>query len=132
MSFSEKIKTCYQVVASTKWKERLTFNELVDFMDQWMPITEENEEGGGLDPDEVEGMLGRCTAVLKEVPIDSLKGGFADANLRDEKREKEYSALPLGEMPPIVVQDGVIVDGNHRWRVAKAKKAKTILIYDCQ
>lgn len=122
----------HKVQAALEWKKRLTFGELVDFMDQWFGSLDEDGNPIELDPEQVEGTLGRCSATLKEVPIDSLTPGFADGNLPDAKKEKAYAKMPMQSMPPIIVQDGVIIDGNHRWRVAKKKKQKTILIYDCQ
>ncbi len=35
-------------------------------------------------------------------------------------------------MPPIVVENSKIIDGNHRYRVAKGNGQKEIFIYEIQ
>jgi hypothetical protein len=59
-----------------------------------------------------------------------LNSGKIEANLQDIKKENSYFSKPLETMPPIVVKDNQIEDGNHRYRVCKRKNVKTILIYD--
>jgi len=60
-------------------------------------------------------------ATLRMVPIDELTPGPADANVRVASRERKYAKMDPATMPPLVVQDGQIQDGGHRYRVAKAK-----------
>lgn len=71
-----------------------------------------------------------CKAVLEYVPINSIKEGHSDHNVADPKKETKYAKKSLETMPPLVVQDGVIEDGNHRYRVAKAKGATMIWVYN--
>jgi hypothetical protein len=60
-----------------------------------------------------------CQAVLKNIPINSVHEGNADSNVRSEAKEKRYIKKSSQTIPPLVVWDGEIVDGNHRYRVAK-------------
>lgn len=69
-----------------------------------------------------------CRAVLKRLPTHELQEGPADSNIRDRAREKSYQNLDT-TIPPLVVEDGVVMDGNHRLRVALAKGLPEILCY---
>lgn len=69
-------------------------------------------------------------AVLKIVPIDFIKEGDSDHNIRSKRKETKYKKMPLETMPPLVVENGIIMDGNHRFRVAKELGATEIKIYD--
>src|SRR5256885_1742217 len=57
-------------------------------------------------------------AVLTMVPISELQPGDADHNLHNKAKERRYTKLALETMPPLVVENGQIMDGNHRYRVA--------------
>lgn len=69
-----------------------------------------------------------CRAVLKRVPLHELSEGPPDANVRDLRKEARYAKME-GTIPPIVVEDGVVMDGNHRYRVALAKGLPELLCY---
>lgn len=73
-----------------------------------------------------------CRAILKKVPVRTLKLEDPAHHTRDRKKEKFYQTLPLKTMPPLIVDDGKVVDGNHRFRVAKKKGRKWILIYETE
>lgn len=70
-------------------------------------------------------------AVLKLLPIESLKEGHPDGNVRNKAKEKRYAKMDLAKQPPLMVQewDMAVVDGNHRYRVAKAAGVTDILCY---
>jgi len=51
-------------------------------------------------------------------------------NIRSLKKEKKYGKLPAETMPPLIVENGIVRDGNHRLRVAKRNKLEEIIIYD--
>lgn len=68
-------------------------------------------------------------AKLKLVPIDEIKEGRADHNIRSSAKERKYIKMS-SDIPPIVVEGGEIMDGNHRFRVAKKKGLTHIWIYD--
>lgn len=84
-----------------------------------------------VDEEAIEEYLGRgSSATLTSVPVSELKPGNADANLRDERKEKRYAKQNPATMPPLVVlDDGRIVDGNHRYRVALAAGVSEIQCY---
>lgn len=68
-------------------------------------------------------------AVLTNVPITNLIEGDADHNIPDKKKQKKYNKLSSETMPPILVKDGVIQDGHHRYRSAIARGDVTISCY---
>jgi hypothetical protein len=70
-----------------------------------------------------------CRAELRMVPVSELREGDADTNMRSLKREKKYAKMDLATMPPLVVENGEIKDGNHRFRVAIAKGATEVPCY---
>ena len=71
---------------------------------------------------------GQC-ANLRELPLSKITLGDRDHNRRMPALEARYARKPVETMPPIVVQNGEIEDGSHRFRVAKKLKLKTILCY---
>ncbi len=72
-------------------------------------------------------------AVLQLVPLTKLKPGHADANVRSTKKESKYIKLDPKTMPPILVDKNGgsfdILDGNHRYRVAKKLGLSNIWAY---
>jgi hypothetical protein len=60
-------------------------------------------------------------AVLKLVPIASLREGGREQNLRSKKIEDKYLKQSLKTQPPAVVEDGEVLDGNHRLRANKRR-----------
>lgn len=73
-----------------------------------------------------------CCAVLAEVPVANLIEGDADHNIPDKKKQVRYNKLLADTMPPILVEDGVIQDGHHRYRAALVRGESTILCYVVQ
>ena len=71
-----------------------------------------------------------CKAILKTISIECLEEGNENQNIKNLRREKRYEKLPFETMPPLIVEDGIVTDGNHRLRVAKKRGAKEIIIYD--
>src|SRR5271157_5288602 len=55
-------------------------------------------------------------AVLKLVPISGLTEGGRDQNLQNKKNENAYLKESLKTQPPAVVENGKVLDGNHRLR----------------
>ena len=70
-----------------------------------------------------------CHAVLKLLPVEGISEGPEDSNIRSVSKEKAFSKMDLAKQPPIIVEDGVIRDGHHRFRVAKSKGATDVLAY---
>ncbi len=104
---------------------------------KWPKVLRDNREIASyvsdLDPRVDEEMIEEhyfgCHAVLQLVSIDSIKEGPADSNIRSASKEKKFAKMDLAKQPPILVEDGVVRDGNHRYRVAKAAGATDILAY---
>lgn len=71
-----------------------------------------------------------CKAVLKKVDISSIECGDTNHHIRFREKEKRYQKLEMEKMPPLIVEDGKVLDGNHRLRVALKKGMKDIIIYD--
>jgi len=73
-----------------------------------------------------------CKAVLRELPITSIKEGDPDHNMPVSGRETRYKKRPMDTLPPLIVQEGVILDGNHRYRAAVANGLKSIWCYEIE
>jgi hypothetical protein len=71
-------------------------------------------------------------AVLRLLPVDTLRAGHADTNIRDRAKERRYTKLNPLTMPPLVVQAGNIEDGNHRFRIGKKRKQTHFWCYDVE
>lgn len=69
-------------------------------------------------------------AILKLIPIEEIQEGSANVNVRSKAKEKRYAKLSLDTMPPLVVEKGKVMDGNHRFRVAAARGATALWCYD--
>ncbi len=71
-----------------------------------------------------------CKAILKSVEIDSLLIEDTNHHVQLESKERSYQKLPIETIPPIIVEDGKVIDGNHRLRIAQKKGLKRIIVYD--
>ena len=60
-------------------------------------------------------------AELKLVPIASLREGGDDHNLQSKGTEDKYLKENLKTQPPAVVENGEVLDGNHRLRANKRR-----------
>lgn len=69
-------------------------------------------------------------AVLREIRLDDLRPGDPDHNIADKRKEARYLKMNLDTMPPILVEDNEIQDGNHRYRVLLRAKRSTAWCYD--
>lgn len=69
-----------------------------------------------------------CGATLTMVPIEALTPGPEDANIRSAAKEKRYAKMTT-VAPPLVVADGQIMDGHHRYRIALAKGMTEMACY---
>lgn len=84
---------------------------------------------GEVDEEFVEEFFQDCAARLAWVPMDQIQEGPKDNNIRIKSREREYARMPLATMPPLVVENGTVQDGNHRYRVARSLGAKGLWCY---
>lgn len=69
-------------------------------------------------------------AILRFIPMDDIQPGHSDTNIRVAAREKAYAKLPQDTCPPIVIENGQIQDGHHRYRVALKAGAPGMWCYD--
>lgn len=66
---------------------------------------------------------------LRMLPIDQVHEGHPDANIRNPAKERRYAKLST-PMPPLILDwQNNVMDGNHRFRVAKAKGLTEIPCY---
>ena len=63
---------------------------------------------------------------LQPILVNSINSDLVDI---DKNKVNLYSELDYSTVPPIVVADGVILDGYHRVTVAKAQGRQSILAY---
>jgi hypothetical protein len=70
-----------------------------------------------------------ASAELKWVPIAELRPGHPDANIPSARKLKRYLKMDPATMPPLVVEEGEIMDGNHRYRVAQKRGLSELLCY---
>lgn len=70
-----------------------------------------------------------CHAVLKLVPIAELQEGGRDANQQSKKNEDKYLKQNLKTQPPAVVENGKVLDGNHRYRANKRRGLTAMWCY---
>jgi hypothetical protein len=68
-------------------------------------------------------------AKLKKTSIEDIRPGSEDYNRPSKKKEAKYSKMPSETRPPIVIEDGEIVDGHHRYRDALKKGESHIWAY---
>jgi hypothetical protein len=70
-----------------------------------------------------------CHFELRWLKIEEVHEGHPDANVRSAAKEKRYAKMTT-PMPPLVLNwENVVIDGNHRYRIAKAKGATEIACY---
>lgn len=112
----------YLIQANTKWPEYLEDTRAIANYIAYHATDYVDEEF-------IEEHFNGCHAVLKTLPIGSIKPGHEYDNLRNKRKEKSYAKLNIESMPPIVVMDGEIIDGNHRYRVALSKGCTHIKAY---
>jgi len=69
-----------------------------------------------------------CKATLKTVNVSELRYGLLIMNLDQESVDK-YKLLSVKTIPPLVVRGNKVIEGNHRLRVLKLSKTKTVRVY---
>jgi hypothetical protein len=114
-----------KLLESMQWPETLSGYELIDYV-----VDQSTDD---IDPEMVENYFGRdASAQLMLVPIESLREGDPDHNIPSRQKAKEYAKLDPATMPPLVVEDGKIMDGNHRYRDAVTRGLKSLWCYVIQ
>lgn len=106
---------------------------------QWAPVLKDHYEIAAyiesvasdyVDREMMEEYYHGAKAVLRAIPASELTPGDADHNIPSKVKERKYAKLPVETMPPLVVQNGQIEDGNHRFRVGLAKGMTEFWCYD--
>jgi hypothetical protein len=75
-------------------------------------------------------MFRDCMAELRLMNVKDLKPGDPAHNIPDKNLEKQYLKMNPETMPPIIVENRTVMDGNHRFRVAKKLGMTQIWAYD--
>lgn len=88
-------------------------DEIADYIETWAGYPVDNEF--------VSERFRDHHAELKLLPITEIKPGWQGANVRNPANERKYQRMSVKTIPPILVQDGVIVDGHHRFRSAQKR-----------
>jgi hypothetical protein len=80
--------------------------------------------------EQIEEYMFDAGARLRLIPLSELREGNPDGNAPSAKKAARYAKLPLESMPPLVVMDGVVEDGNHRFRDALRRGAQAVWCYE--
>lgn len=83
-----------------------------------------------VDPEFVYEMFRGAHGVLKLMPIADLREGNRNNNERSKKNEDKYLKQSLKTQPPVVVEKGEVLDGNHRFRANKRRGLTHMWCYD--
>ena len=81
-----------------------------------------------VDAERIEEMFTGCRAVLRSVDLTTLSIN-EDINIPDAHRQSECDRLPIETTPPILVEEGKIIDGGHRCRSLIARGQHVWLAY---
>lgn len=68
-------------------------------------------------------------AVLRLVPVTDLTQGDPSTNIPSKAKAKRYAKMDVATMPPLVVDEGKVVDGNHRFRDGLTKGLSAFWCY---
>jgi len=71
-----------------------------------------------------------CHATLRLIPASEISEGDKDHNIRSKAKERRYAKMDPATMPPLVVENGKIMDGGHRFRVGLAKGKNAFWCYN--
>lgn len=82
-----------------------------------------------VDIEMIEEYFNGAHAVLRFVPIENIHEGDKNHNIRSKSKERKYSKMDPEKIPPLVLEHGIIMDGNHRYRVAKKNGATGLWCY---
>ncbi len=123
----ENIKNAFEAAindAHATWPQALQdWRAIGDFM---------AEQAGNADFDEemASEYFRGAKGVLKTFNVADLREGDANHNIPNPRKQAKYAKMPATTMPPIVVEAGEVIDGNHRLRAARQRGDETILGYD--
>lgn len=93
--------------------EKLDAQEIADFVETYSTYPVDNEF--------IYEMYSGSHAELKLVPVAELTEGGRDHNQQSPKNEAKYEKMNLKTMPPLLVENGEVKDGNHRLRASQKR-----------
>lgn len=96
--------------------------DIADYIETWATYE--------VDPEFVEEQFRGERAELRLMPISGLIEGGRDHNLQSPANERKYQRMKLETMPPLLVRDGKVLDGNHRLRACKKRGLTHVWCYD--
>jgi hypothetical protein len=111
-------------LANQTWKTTLKdAEEIAEYFAQWGDVKR--------DPLKVKDDFKNASAELKELPVKSLKFGvqFFTDRLRNKSRENNYKKMAMTQIPPLVVENNVVIDGNRRFLKAHKLGLETVRAY---
>src|SRR5271157_5173620 len=95
------------------FKDRLDDREIADYVETYATYD--------VDSELVQEHFRGAHAELMLLPIASLRPGGRSTNLQSPENERKYMKMDINTMPPLLVENGKVLDGNHRLRVLKKK-----------
>lgn len=78
----------------------------------------EDTSSGYVDIEFVESYFEQRGAVLTWLPMNEIRPGPEDANIPSARKEAAYLKRRAETSPPIVIENGIISDGHHRYRAS--------------
>lgn len=91
------------------WKEKLrSAAEIADYV--------VNLSNYDVCREQIEDYFFNCHANLVWIDIRSLETQSSDHNLKDDDRQAVCDSLDTRTMPPLLIENGKIIDGHHRLR----------------
>lgn len=79
--------------------------------------------------EQIEEMYIGCRARLRWTALNEIRLGPSSNNMEDETRQKICNHRPVETMPPLLVDDGQIMDGSHRFRSLMLKGQTHFWVY---
>lgn len=106
----------------TGFEDRLhDARDIADYIETWATYE--------VDPEFVEEQFRGQHAELRLLPIAELREGGRDHNLQSPANERKYQRMRLETLPPLLVRDGEVLDGNHRLRACKKRGLTHVWCY---
>jgi len=79
--------------------------------------------------EQIEEMYLGCQAKLEWTHISRLRLGPDNNNVASEERQEACDSRPTETMPPLLAEDGMIMDGAHRYRTLLSKGCAHCWVY---
>ena len=121
----------------------MVVNEWIDLVENTLPtypavLRDEHEiaeyivihSSSHVDEEFVEEYYKNSHAKLRLIPAAELEEGEADHNIPSKAKHRRYMKMSSETIPPLVVSDGKIEDGNHRFRVGLEQGLQAFWCYE--